>query len=204
MQSQLHMPRKLQRSTLIAGIFAVGSLLLCCLLGTIGWFNSYWAIVSATASCCFFVLIACSAGIIFLSSHKNQDTPEVKNCLSTKATIVFSLAVLVAAHLFILKYNVSPSENLLGNHDQRMYLAAASHLKTTNSHAMATNWISESPVEFKRFLTKEISPSLKTESPGDVTNTGTQAGFYLMDDAGSSQYIQFPPGYPTGGGGTQT
>ena len=62
---------------------------------------------------------------------------------------------------------------------------------------MATDWIRQSPVEYKRFLTKEISPSLKTESPGDVTHTGTQAGFYLMDGNGSSQYIQFPPGYPT-------
>jgi hypothetical protein len=78
-----------------------------------------------------------------------------------------------------------------------MYLAAASHLKTQGSHSMATDWISRAPVESKRFLTKEISPSLKTELPSDSTHTGTQAGFYLIDDNGSSQYIQFPPGYPT-------
>jgi hypothetical protein len=53
------------------------------------------------------------------------------------------------------------------------------------------------PVKYDRFLTKKFSPSLKTESSDTVTNTGTQAGFYLMDDDGCSQYIQFSPSYPT-------
>ena len=183
------MPRKLERPTLIAGICAVGSLLLCCLSGTIGWFNIYWAIASATAICFFFVLIVCSTGLSFLPSCKNHRRETV--------WIISSIATLVAAHLFVIAYNVSPGENLLGNHDQGMYLAAASHLKTNGGHAMITDWIRKSPAEYKCFLTKEISPSLKTESPDNITNTGTQAGFYLMDENGHSQYIQFPPGYPT-------
>ena len=191
------MSHTLRCSTLIAGVCTTGSLLACCLSGMVGWFSVCSAAAFAIAVCSFFVLILYSTGLSLLSSNENRNVPDSKNRLSTKVPFVLAIAVLVAAHIYILSKNVSPSENLLGNHDQGMYLAAASHLETSGGHAMATDWISESPAEFKRFLTKEISPSLKTESPGDVTNTGTQAGFYLMDESGSSQYIQFPPGYTT-------
>lgn len=187
------MPHALKRLTLITGIFTVGSLLLSCLSGTIGWFGTYWAVACAIAAGCFFLLIAYSTGLSLLHSRKDQDASYSKY----RPSAIFAVVALIAAHLFTLSYNSSPSENLLGNHDQGMYLAAASHLKMEGSHAMLTDWIRQSPVEYKRFLTKEISPSLKTESPSEKTNTGTQAGFYLMDDVGSSQYIQFPPGYPT-------
>ncbi len=193
----LPVPHTLKRLTLIAGVFTVGSLFLCCLSGAIGWFNIYWASAFAIAAGCFFLLVACSTVMDLLSFHKDQDTSDDKNRLSTKVAIVFSIAILIAAHLFTLNYNVFPSENLLGNHDQGMYLAAASHLETTGNHSMQTDWIGQAPVDYKRFLTKEISPSLKTESPDNSTHAGTQAGFYLIDDKGSSQYIQFPPGYPT-------
>ena len=191
------MPQFSQRTTLIIGIFIPGSLLLSCLSGAWGGFTPYWAIAFTIAACCFFLRIACATGARFLTSGENQNVSKSESSMSTKIMFVLSVISLAAAHLFTFACNVSPSENLLGNHDQGMYLAAASHLQTNGSHAMATDWISQSPVEYKRFLTKEISPSLKTASPGDVTNTGTQAGFYLMDDSGSSQYIQFPPGYPT-------
>ena len=181
----------------MAGIFAVGSLFLCCLSGTIGWFNSYWAVASSMAACGFFVLIACSTALCFLSPCKDQEITEFKGSLSIKVTKVFSIAVLFAAHLFVVAHNFSPNENTLGNHDQGMYLAAASHLCAKGSHAMETPWISQSPAEYRRFFTKKISPSLKTESLQDNTHLGTQPGFYLTDAIGSSQYIQFPPGYPT-------
>lgn len=187
----------IQRSTLIAGIFALSSFLLCCLSGAIGWFNAYFGLTVAITAGCFFLLVACSTGLSFLRNCGGQDTSNDKNRLVTIICIVCSILVLVIAHVFIITRNVSPSENLLGNHDQGMYLAAASHLKTEGSHSMATDWISQSSASYKRFLTKEISPSLKTGSPVSITNTGTQAGFYLINDNGSSQYIQFPPGYPT-------
>ena len=193
----------IERLTLIAGILTVGSLFLCGFAGAIGYFNGYLSGLFIIVSICFFALIAYTLSVRALVFYKHLASNR-SNSVKTGTLAIFSISSLLIAHTYFLYNNVSPSQNLLGNHDQGMYLAAAPHLKTTNSHAMATNWISESPVEFKRFLTKEISPSLKTESPGDITNTGTQAGFYLMDDAGSSQYIQFPPGYPTGGGGTQT
>ena len=191
------MPWALQRLTLIAGIFALSSLLLCCLSGTIGWFNAYYALTAIIAACCFFLLVAYSTSLSLLHSCKRQDTSNDKSRPIKIIGIICPILVLIIAHIFIITRNVSPSENLLGNHDQGMYLAAAAHLKAEGSHSMTTDWIGQSPANYKRFLTKEISPSLKTGSPVSSTHTGTQAGFYLIDDNGSSQYIQFPPGYPT-------
>ena len=185
------------RLILIVGIFAAGSYFLCVLSGTIGWFGNCLSSILAVSALCFFALVLYSSIAKFLFQSNKQVHRTENPFLKKRPLAVFSLVAIIAAHIFTLTQNVSPSENLLGNHDQGMYLAAAAHLKTTGSHAMATDWIGQSPVEYNRFLTKKISPSLKMESPSTITNTGTQAGFYLMDDNGSSQYIQFSPGYPT-------
>ena len=185
------------RLILIASIFAIGSYFLCALSGTIGWFNRYLSFILVISAVCFFALVLYSFIAKFLHQPNKQVHRAERHFLKVKRPVVFSVVILIAAHAFILTQNVSPSENLLGNHDQGMYLAAASHLCSQGNHAMETDWISQAPAEYRRFLTKKISPSLKTESPGDVTNTGTQPGFYLMDAIGSSQYIQFSPGYPT-------
>ncbi len=186
----------IERLTLIAGILTVGSLFLCGFAGAIGYFNRYLSGLFIIVSICFFALIAYSLSVRALVFYKHLASNR-SNSVKTVTFAIFSISSLLIAHTYFLYNNVSPSENLLGNHDQGMYLAAASHLKTEGTHSMKTDWIGQSAAEHKRFLTKAISPSLKTESPSEKTNTGTQAGFYLMDDVGSSQYIQFPPGYPT-------
>ena len=185
------------RLTLIVGIFAIGSYFLCALSGTIGWFSIYLSTILAISAVCFFALVLYSLIAKFLLQPKKQAYRTGHSFLKKKSLAAFSVVVLITVHAFILTKNVSPSENLLGNHDQGMYLAAAAHLCSQGSHSMKTPWISQSPAEFRRFFTKEIHPSLKTDLPRDKTHLGTQAGFYLTDDIGSSQYIQFTPGYPT-------
>ena len=185
----------MKRATLIAGLVFTLSFFLSCFAGVLGCFNGLFSMLVALAGACFSMLVA---GLVVKKLQSElQGNGEISTMLYPRIQLAVILSALIAAHLLTLTYNVSTSENLLGNHDQGMYLAAASHLQTNGKHSMATDWILQASAKHKRFLTKEISPSLKTESPGDVTNTGTQAGFYLMDESGASQYIQFPPGYPT-------
>ena len=187
----------IHRLTLIVSIFAVGSYFLSVLSGTIGWFSTCLSSILTVSASCFFALVLYSLTAKFLLQQKKRDNRTEHSFRKTKPLVGFSIGILITAHVFVLTQNVSPGENLLGNHDQGMYLAAASHLYLQGSHSMETNWIRQSPAGFRRFFTKEISPSLKTESLRESTHLGTQAGFYLTDAIGSSQYIQFPPGYPT-------
>jgi hypothetical protein len=125
------------RLTLLTGIFALGSYFLCVLSGIAGWFRVYFAYTTLVIALCFFAWVACSSVAQFLLQHNSQGRLTRISSRKTKLLTIFPVLTLILAHIFILKYNVSPSENLLGNHDQGMYVAAASNLKTSGSHAMA-------------------------------------------------------------------
>jgi hypothetical protein len=190
------MLKTIERLTLIAGLFTVGSLFLCGFAGIIGYFNGYLSVLLIIASICFFALIAYSLSVRFLVFYQHPVTSNRSNSVKTAILAIFFTSSLLVAHTYFLYAHVSPGENILGNRDEGMYLAAASHLNRKGSFSMDTSWVEQSPAESKRFFTKDIFPSLKTSSADRKTYSGIQAGFYLIDEKGGSQFIQFPVGYP--------